>query len=259
MSLSLNNFKTKFMKKLILLTASLITITLAAQETKSLRFGVQSSNHGNFSKLSGNSHHANARFTNNRFEGMSLGILARYDHNNHWMYETQLGFRTFGFSYSIAENYSLLNLKKTASILKTEFFSVEIPLLVYYKFNPNCKNNRWLVGAGFVANLTEAKTVDKFFEKSNEGSNSSNYLSSSSTSKASAISMLRFSLGREKLFKNGGFLNINLLLNVGLNTIAKSSVNYLIDGENYNHEFTNSGNFVGLRLAYFFKSRLSIH
>ena len=65
--------------------------------------------------------------------------------------------------------------------------------------------------------------------------------------------MLRFSLGREKNFKNDSFLNMILMFNVGLNTIAKSTVNYTIDGINYHHEFTNSGNFVGLRMAYFFK------
>lgn len=243
------------MKKVFLSVVSLIAITVSAQENKSWSFGIQSSSHGNLSNFRGGSQEANARFTNNRFEGQSVGLLVRFDYNNHWMAESQLGFRTFGFSYSLAENYSLLNLKKSPSTVRSEFISFEIPLLVYYKFNPNCKNNRWLLGAGFVANLTEAKTVDKFFEKSTEGGVSRNYLNSTSTSNAGAVSMLRFSVGREKIFKNGHFLNIHLLLNAGLNTIARSSVHYVIDAKSYHHEFTNSGSFVGLRLAYLFKSR----
>lgn len=241
------------MKKLIILAISLITVSIHAQEDKVWRLGIQWGTHDNMSKFSGGSPNANARFTQNKYDGGAFDLIARYDYNKNWMAETGLGFNTFGFGYAISENYSFLNLKNRFSSVKTEYTGVEIPFLIFYKFNLNCKNNRWLIGGGFIANFVEGKTVNKFFAKNNDGLTSSNYLSSTSTSNGGGHAMVRFSIGREKIFKSGSFLNASLVFNAGLNALAKSTVNYTIDGKDYQHEFTNNGSFVGLRVAYFFK------
>jgi len=65
--------------------------------------------------------------------------------------------------------------------------------------------------------------------------------------------MLRFAIGREKIFKKGGILNCCLLFNCGLKNIAYSTVNYAVDGQNYTHDFKTKGNFCGLRLSYYFR------
>jgi hypothetical protein len=244
------------MKKLIILAISLIGISMQAQEDKIWRFGIQWGTHNNQSTYSGGSPNAHARFTQNKFDGGAFDLIARYDYNKHWMAETGLGFSSFGFGYAISENYSFLNLSNRFSGVKTEFSGVEIPFLIFYKFNPNCKNNRWLIGGGFIANFVEGKTTTKFFAQNNDAT-SSNYLSSTSTAKSGGHTMLRFSVGREKMFKNGSFLNASLVFNVGMNAIATSKVNYTLDGKDYEHEFTNNGNFVGLRVAYFFKPWVS--
>ena len=246
------------MKKAILsIVLGISSLCLLAQENKTWRLGIQWGTHDNMSKFSGGSPNANARFTQNKYNGGAFDLIARYDYNKNWMAETGLGFNTFGFGYAISENYSFLNLKNRFSSVKTEYTGVQIPFLIFYKFNPNCKNNRWLIGGGFIANFVEGKTVNKFFAKNNDGLTTSNYLSSTSTSNGGGHAMMRFSIGREKIFKRGSFLNASLVFNAGLDAVAKSTVNYTIDGKDYQHEFTNNGNFVGFRLAYFFKPMTS--
>ena len=65
--------------------------------------------------------------------------------------------------------------------------------------------------------------------------------------------MVRFVIAREHVFKKRSMLHASWIFNVGLNDKAKATVNYTLDNTVYNHEFTNKGNFVGFRLAYFFK------
>jgi hypothetical protein len=65
--------------------------------------------------------------------------------------------------------------------------------------------------------------------------------------------MVRFVVAREHVFKKGSILHAAWIFNVGFNDKAKAYVNYTLDNTAYNHEFTNRGNFVGFRLAYWFK------
>jgi len=65
--------------------------------------------------------------------------------------------------------------------------------------------------------------------------------------------MFRMTIAREKVFKRGGILNASLVFNLGLKEMARSSVEYQIDQQTYQHEFSNNGNYVGFKLAYFLK------
>lgn len=240
------------MKKLIQYIAIIAAFSANAQESKTWRLGIQCGFHGNQAQFAGGSVNADGRFTQKDFDGTSLSIIGRYDYNKHWMAETGFGFNTFGFNYSIAQNYSLLNPESRFQGVNTKFAGLDIPFLIFYKFNPNCKNNRWLVGAGFAVNFIKDKTIEKKFTDTKEGNFNSNILSSSSSINNNATGMLRFAIGREKIFKNGSFLNATLVANFGLNTFATSNVKYTIEGVNYEHQFTNQGNFIGFRVAYFF-------
>ena len=163
-----------------------------------------------------------------------------------------LGVNTFGFQYALAENYSLRSPQSHFSGIKSDFSSLDLPLLIFYKFNPNCKNSKWLIGGGFSQNFVGAQSVSRSFQVANDGSTNSNYLNSVSSSSGGGYTMLRFAIAREKVYKRGNILNASFIFNAGFKQMAKSTVNYTVDGQTYTHEFTNFGNFAGFRLTYFF-------
>lgn len=241
------------MKKLVLSAFTCLSLISFSQENDSWRIGVQWGFQGNRSEFSGGMSDANARFHQNKFDAAALNVIARYDLNKHWMGTIGLGFNTFGFQYALAENYSLYRPKNRFSGIKSEFSALDLPLMIYYKFNPNCKNAKWLIGGGFSQNFVGAQTISKDFQIANDGSANSNYLNSISSANGGAYTMLRFAIAREKVFKRGNILNASLLFNAGFRQLAKSTVNYTVDGQAYTHEFTTNGNFAGFRLTYFFR------
>lgn len=242
------------MKKILLLLAlTCLTLTGFSQENDTWRFGIQWGFQGTRSQFAGGMSEANARFHQNKFDAAALNINARYDLNKHWMGTFGLGFNTFGFQYALANNYSLYNPKSHFSGIKSEFTALELPLMIYYKFNPNCKNAKWLVGGGFSQNFTGAQTVTRNYQVANDGVTNSNYLNSVSSTNGGMYTMLRFAIAREKVFQKGGILNASLLFNAGLRQLATSTVNYTVDNMNYSHQFKTDGNFAGLRLTYFFR------
>jgi hypothetical protein len=225
---------------------------VVTKEDKGWRIGIQFGNSGNISKFSGGMQTANARFNQNVFQAPNIDVVARYDFNKHWMLMTGVGFNDIGFGYSISENYSLAKTKIKSSDLKTDFVAMELPIAMFYKFKPNCKNNSWIIGAGFVPTITEKQSTDKEFSIINEGS-SVNNISSHSVSNGEAAVLLRWSIAREKLFSNGSILQASFIVNMGYKTMATSTVNYTLDNQNYSHSFSNNGSSVGFRLAYFLK------
>jgi hypothetical protein len=128
-----------------------------------------------------------------------------------------------------------------------------MPTLLYYKFNPNCKNVRWLVGGGLAQQLVGAQSINRAVSQANDGNTNTNYISSTSSTNGGLLFFFRWTVAREKVFRNGSILNASVVFNVGFNRIATSTVNYTIDNQNYTHTFSNNGNFVGFRLAYFLK------
>ena len=240
------------MKQLIIFAIGLVTLTTSAQDNKVWRVGVQFGNSGNISKYSGGMQTANARFNQNIFQAPNINVVARYDFDKHWMLMTGIGFNDIGFGYSISENYSLAKAKIKNSDIKTDFVAMELPIAMFYKFSPNCKNSRWIVGAGFVATVTEKQTIDKNFSSANDGSTINN-LSSESILNGGGTVLLRWSIAREKSFNNGSILQASFMVNMGFKTMASSTVNYTLDNQNYSHNFSNNGSSVGFRLAYFLK------
>lgn len=241
------------MKKILLTAFVATSFTLFSQTDKIWSLGAQWGFQGNHSMLVGGMKTANARFHHTSFGGGALNLIGRYDHNKHWMLMTGLGFNTFGFEFALAENYSLVKGKRSYSPIRAEFGTLEIPTLVYYKFNPNCKNSKWVVGAGFVHTLVGAQTVTANKTYDVEGNTNATYLKGEASAKGGLTCMVRFAVGREKLFKRGNVLNASFVMNAGLKELAKAKVNYAVDGAEYEHEFSNRGNFIGFRLAYFFK------
>lgn len=241
------------MKKLILLAISLFALSTQAQENKTWRLGASLGLNGNHANYSGGMEEANARFIQNSFGTAGLDFIARYDYNSHWMAQFSLGFTSTGYEFALAENYSLLNKSKQYSTIQSDFGKFELPVMVFYKFNPNCKNAKWLIGAGFVYTSLEAKTVEKNFDETKEGNSNSNYLTSTSTSNGGSYMLFRWSVAREKMYKNGSALNVALIFNLGFSEITNANVNYTIDNQSYEHSFSSNGNFVGFRISYFLR------
>ncbi len=237
------------MKQLMILVLGLVTLSISAQDNKVWRLGVQFGNSGNISKYSEGMKTADARFKQNIFQAPNIEVVGRYDFDKHWMLTVAVGFNDIGFGYSISDNYSIAKAKLKSSDIKTDFVAMEVPLSLFYKFNPNYKNSRWIIGGGFVATLTEKQAINKDFSSTDDSF--INHLSSHSVSKGGGAILLRGSIGKEKLFSNGSILQASFLVNMGFKTIATSTVDYTLDNQNYSHTFSNSGSSVGFRLAYF--------
>ena len=241
------------MKKILMLILSVSSLVALSQEEKTWRLGIQFGSADNHSKFHSGDVNANARFHQNKWGSGALNIAGRYDANRRWMITAGLGIHSIGFGYAIAENYSLLKKDKQFTGLKNEFTVLEVPAMIFYKFNPNCKNAKWMVGAGFAENFVGDQTLESNASQSTDGNSNVNYISSTSSTKGGIYWSFRWSVAREKTFKNNSILNASVLFNYGFNQVATSTVNYTIDNQTYSHTFTNNGNFIGLRLTYFFR------
>jgi hypothetical protein len=244
------------MKKSIAVVAAVICSLIGtAQESNGFRLGIQSGMQANRSKYAGGMDNANARFHQNPFGAHGWNVAARYDFNRRWAILSGIGITTVGFEFGIAENYSFSQRSSRFTMLNSGFHAVEIPIMGAYKFKPNCNGWKWILSAG-VANLfTPSQNRTNILDGSTEGTPSPEkaYLSSVESTNPGSHLQARFMIGREKVFGSGSILNVNLVFNRGFSEIARSTVSYNIDGQNYSHQFSNKGNFVGLRIAYYFR------
>lgn len=241
------------MKNLIAGGIICLFLQMGAQTDKSWSFGAQWGFQGNHSIFSGGMEEANAKFYHESFGAGALNLIARFDHDKHWMLMTGLGYNGFGFEYGLSKNYSLKKDYDHCSFIRVQFSSLEIPTLIHYKFEPNCKNAKWVLGAGFVETLIGSQVNNQLYTESKEGINTGEYLTSNSQTTQDISCMFRMTIAREKVFKKGSILNASLVFNLGLKDIAISQVEYQVDQKKYQHEFTNSGNYVGFKLAYFLR------
>ena len=239
------------MKKSIFTIFTIIGFLSHAQESDVWRIGAQFGFQGNGAKLIGGDAVADAKFEQHNAGAAGLNFFARYDYNQHWMLLTGFGFSGYGFEFSLSQNYSLLNPDSRRAVLKNDIGTVEIPFMIHYKFDPNCKQAKWIVGAGFTQNLQGSASTGGTYNADKEVNSSINYFTSDVKLSHSLFPTFRFSVGREKILKHGGILNCSLLFNYGFAQNARATVKYSIDGKEYMHQFGNKGNYVGLRLAYY--------
>ncbi|MGZ4036238.1 MAG: outer membrane beta-barrel protein [Bacteroidia bacterium] len=240
-------------KTIILFILAANSIYMTAQENNTWRFGLQSGFQGTRSQYVGGMSDANARFHQSPFGGGAFGLVARYDLNRHWMFTTGIGSVASGFEFAIAEDYSFVNMSKRYTAIKAGGPDFEIPLMVSYKFNPNCKNWRWVISGGLANVFVPGQNISKSASQANDGPSATNYLSADISSHAGNNLQARWSIGREKMFKSGSILSVSLLCSLGFTEMSHATVNYTIDGQSYQHEFSNKGTFVGFRVAYFLR------
>ncbi len=246
------------MKKALIFAFTLIVISGFSQTDKTWSFGLQCGLYGNSSEFSGGSEIADGSFHNNGFGSGSFGGTARYDHDSRWMFMTGFGFLSYGFEFSRnAGSYSLKNGEEGQyNTVTHEFGAIEIPAMAFYKFRLNCRNARWLIGAGFARVLAGQAQSTQTISEDTEGNTSLKpYLKSEANGVGGAFTMLRLAFNRERIMKSGSIVQAGIWLNWGFKPLAEASVEYSAGGEDFNHTFTNKGNFFGIRVSYFFRTR----
>ncbi len=226
---------------------------LHAQENNTWRWGLQLGLYGNKSYFTSGQSNAHARFHHNLHGTWALDFIGRYDFDAHWMIQSGLGFNSIGFEHAIAEFYSFSQASSRYTKLNSSFLTAEIPVMVSYKFNPNCKNWKWFVSAGAAAVFVGSSTQSPQAAAETDGPTNQLYFNTSSSSQQGAYGHLRFAVGREKVFQSGRILSFSMIWNAGLTPMATSTVSYNLDNTVYHHTFANNGNFFGFRMAYFFK------
>lgn len=243
------------MKSKFLIVALFVVAFSSAQENQTLRMGVQFGLAGNKSKFTGGMSDADARFVYSGFGAGALSWILRYDYNERWKIESGFCFSNLGFEYKILQDYSFLKPRKGNNFSKSSVGTFEIPVMVSYKFKPNCRNAKWFVGAGF-ANVFVGKNVKLEQAVNTEDlPMGSSGIENKTTVNSGLYFHPRFTIGRERTLKNGHMISAAMIWNFGSSVIANSKVEYQNDSKSYNHEFTNRGNFVGFRFTYFFKAK----
>ena len=239
------------MKKLILLACLASALDSSAQSDQSLTFGWGWGFHGNSSEFAGGMEEASGKFHHNEYSGVALNFISRYDLNQRFAFTSGLGIYSWGFDFSLREKHNLRTGFSNSSYVKTSLQAIEVPFMAHLKSNLDCTKGRWIVGVGFSAAFITDRNVSKFVDPNNEGFNNTDYLRSEASTSPGPITYFRFSAGRERLTKRGGILHAAFIVNLGFKDVANAKVTYSAEGQDFDHEFKNRGNFVGFRLAFF--------
>ena len=246
------------MKKILTLAVAFAICSTVSAQT-GWRVGATIGSFGNHSQFSGGGSTANALFMHEKYGAGMIGVLFRKQLNNHWSIQTGLNFSSLGFQYSMARDYNLMQPKSHLMMNQVSAGTTTIPATIIYNFNPNCKNVRWFVGGGLslVGGSSNYKSNDTHASQS-EAAKLGMTTAANMTQTISSSSFLvlngHFMFGVEKLFKRGTMLSLAAYFNRGFSPLATSNVTYDVNGQTYNHSFTNYNNYAGLTLSYYFKT-----
>jgi hypothetical protein len=240
-------------RNLLLLAFSVITFSSFAQSNWSM--GIQLASVGNDAVYSGGMSGADARFHQNPFNGGSLAFIFRYKISDRWTMQTGLGFTELGFSYAIANNYSLLRRSEHFTFNNSNVCVSEVPAMALYTFKPNCRSWRYFAGIGGKLVINSGETTMDITTHPDEsvGVTGNTFIEQHMHADAFISPCGTFTFGIEKLMKRGNIFSISLVANKGFMEITNSTVRYDLDGTTYEHSFTNYGDYCGLALAYHFK------
>ena len=242
------------MRKLYFLLA-LAASSSAAFAQSNWSMGLQWFCIGNDAKFTGGMSQTTGRFNGSCYGGTGLGINFKYTANDHWSFQAGLNAGSLGFDYSITNDYSLLTRNRKYSSNTASFGIAELPATVIYNFNPNCKNFRWIVGAGAKL-VTHGEEIEKEIRSDLEECPTgaiSTYLTQQMHVNSFATGTGHIMFGIEKLKKKGSIWSVQLIYNKGFEAIATSTVKYDVEGKNYEHRFTNYGDYFALAFNYYFR------
>ncbi len=242
------------MKKYILLVLVAFA-TLSASAQSKWNVGIQTGCATNVSKFESGDEEANALFNNNTYKSINLGIIFRYKISPKFSLQSGISFTEFGFSYGLAKDYSLLKPRMMEDDISTSTCISSIPALLVLNTPVNCKNTRFIFGAGLTVRGSDSnwKTTGNEEIIASEAANSKNTMMYAETKATSGVSAAAtWMIGCEKLLKTGNSMNFTFQGNQGLSTIAESTVNYTASDKQYSHTFINRGSYVTFAFAYNF-------
>lgn len=244
------------MKRPVIITALLISVSSAlfAQTTGDWRLGLQTGAYANRSEFSGGMSNAPAEFSHDPFGSGSFDLSLRYDHNRRWAFMSGVGFTAAGFNFTLANDYSLSDdCHNRYDMLESSIPVVNVPVMALLKTNNNCRNWRWIFGAGVVNSFAANTRYDNTATFGQESEQNAEYMTVNTRSVSGYHFQTRFLVGREKEFNKGGLLTFMLVCNTGYSEMASATVTYNQDNRLYNHEFTNKGSYCGFSIAYSFR------
>ena len=228
---------------------------------RGFQYGITLGATGNHSYFEGGSEFAHANFYNNVYGSGALNFSARYFLSERWSLQSGFGFSTMGFESGMARNYSLLKNDHFISA-RQDLNITQIPLLAIYSFNPDCKNKNWFLGAGlnfFFVSAEKEKTIYP-----SQPGNDLNLLPGVSdfsvTHKVNKenVTAFQFLVGREKKFTKGNRLSLAFVWNIGISgNVATNTIQYKVENTDYEHVFSNRGDFAGIYITYAFSTKSS--
>jgi hypothetical protein len=242
------------MKKLLsILVLATLTTSLSAQSKWNI--GISTGCVTNVAKFDGGDEQANALFSNNPYKSNNIAVNFRYKICDRLSFQSGMGITRIGFSYSIAEDYSLLKPFSCKDDIHSQTVMTEIPAMLVLNTPVNCNNVRFIFGAGFAV-----RGIDNSWDnqaqgeiQSYEASNTENTFITSQSRTTTFISpAATWMIGMERVMKRGNTLSFTFRGNQGFTTVMKSNVDYTVNNKDYSHSFINRGSFVTFSLAYNF-------
>lgn len=239
------------MKKLLIFS-TMALLAFKSQGQSSWSFGMSLSSYSNYSQFSGGMTNASASFHHDDSYGGGFNFIARKKFNEHWSGQTGLGFYSIGFTYTLTQDYSLLDPCGQYVVATNSEQLTSIPVSILYNTHLNCRNWRWFIGGGLSLAMAQGKNLTTT-NADEEGNTASLIFEHQYTSSGFATFNGQLLGGIEKVYKRGALLSLGLIYNAGFNTLATSEIKYTINGTDYNHIYTNNGSYFGGYIAYCFR------
>jgi hypothetical protein len=217
--------------------------------------GIQSGCVTNVSRFVSGDEKANALFSNQFTKTVGLTVTAKYKISEKFALVSGLNFTEYGFTYGLAKDYSLLKPFDRNEEIRSTTCVTNIPFMATINTPVNCNNIRFVFGLGVSAGFSDEnwKDVTSAEVEVNESSGARmTSVVATSNSVESVSGSATWMIGLEKVLKNGSLFTFYYTGNQGFYDLAKSTVEYQIDGNSYSHTFANRGSFVQFSLGYQF-------
>ncbi len=195
---------------------------------------------------------ANGNFHHDDYGTGAFNFVARKTINPHWSFQTGFGFSSVGFNFTITQDYSLLNPDGQYTGNSIECNTVVLPATIVYNTNLTCRNWRWFIGGG-LSFISHSNEKDDDVEMDVMDNSSIANLTQSYDFNGGFTLNGHLIGGIEKVFRNQSILSFGLIGSLGTSTVGTTSVSYTLDGTDYNHSFTNRGNYFGCYINYYFR------
>jgi hypothetical protein len=243
------------MKKLFLaLSITAITATSFAQG--GLQIGLSLGTSATLNQFADGMSNASALFSDNPYLMPEIGITVQKCLNEHFSLQAGLSASSIGFSYAIAQDYSLLEPWNQYAFNTVTINCAKLPVDLAWKSRLDCKNVREVIGAGFTLlgyGKTNATNNMSLNNESLGNNNLSSYFNQSVQAPGGLALTGHIVFGIERVYSNDRILGVYFWFDPGFGNVATSNVTYTAENQVYNHTFATNGTSFGWTAAYYFK------